>query len=886
MDTPAQYARVAEIYAEVFDLAGDARAARLAELCGGDAALRGWVEELLTADESVRTGDHDPLAELAAAVRDAPAATPRLATGSIAAGRYRIEALAGRGGAGEVYVARDLLVEQTVALKFLSRRLREGGRAEALLHELRLARRVRHPNVCQIFDVGEAEGERFLTMEYVRGDDLAGELERRGRFAPSEALRLAHQLCAGLAAIHQQGIVHGDLKPANIVLDERGDARIVDFGISEARAWHPDGAPVKGDPRALMGTPAYVAPERWRGAPASVASDLYALGLVLYEVFGGRRAIEADSLADFRERHAQTWPPPLSTLAEGVDPRVEAIVERCLAKEPGERPATAVEVARALPGGDVLGGLALAGVLPTAERVAEGGGETPLARPAVSALALLFVVLLAAAARLLPGAHLVEGSNLPREPAALAERAALLLDEIGGRAPASIAYGFGTFGEPPELLFWYRTSPRPLAATAMVTLLDPPLTEPGMVALLFEPTGALRSLVAVGTGAFAGPADFALSRAALFREAGLEVHDFEPGDWWTGFVGRGRAEGWQARSGGVRVSAADEDGRPVYFEAVAAAREPLWVERRSQPRHRRVLGPLAILIALLSLPLTGVLAWRHWRSGSVDRLGARRTTLAVLLLALAHGFTDLVNGGAGVARLPFALGVLQSAALFTLVTWILYAALEPVVRRYWPHGLVSWARLVRGRFDDPILGRDVLVGACLGCLAVLLDALRVMTAERFGAASPLIPTPEQLLALAGPWGALGALLAAALGAIVLAWIQFALLAALTRACDRDAVVLVPIYAAVLAAGATALGGDPWWSAGFQFAFWLIATPVIVRFGFTAMASTAFVFLALTNLPTTLDPTQWYFPTSVAGFALLLALAAFAARAALGGRDAP
>ena len=217
-----------------------------------------------------------------------PSSTPSsipFAPGAIIAGRYRLVSLLGRGGMGEVYRADDLTLDQTVALKFLSADVASDSDRLAQFHaELRIARQVSHKNVCRLYDLGDHEGRRFLTMEYVDGEDLATLLRRIGRLPHDKAVEIARQLCAGIAAAHERGVLHRDLKPANVMIDGDGNVRITDFGLAVAA----------GDVNASRaGTPQYMAPEQLTGGTASVRSDLYALGLILFEMFTGKRVFEA-----------------------------------------------------------------------------------------------------------------------------------------------------------------------------------------------------------------------------------------------------------------------------------------------------------------------------------------------------------------------------------------------------------------------------------------------------------------------------------------------------------------------------------------------------------------------------------------------------------------
>jgi serine/threonine-protein kinase len=210
-------------------------------------------------------------------------------------------------------------------------------------------------------------------MEYIDGEDLASLLRRIGRLPPAKALEVARQLCAGLAAAHDKGVLHRDLKPANIMIDGRGQARIADFGIAVEAT--PDAAATDDS-----GTLAYMAPERFAGKPATVQSDLYALGLILYETYTGKSAFAATTQGEWRRAHTDSAPSSPSAIVPDIEPAVERAILRCLAKDPAKRPASAAQVAAALPGGDPLAAAIAAGETPSPELVAASGEEGTLPR--------------------------------------------------------------------------------------------------------------------------------------------------------------------------------------------------------------------------------------------------------------------------------------------------------------------------------------------------------------------------------------------------------------------------------------------------------------------------------------------------------------------------
>src|SRR5262245_12587020 len=344
--------------------------------------------------------------------------------GAVLAERYRVIGLLGRGGMGEVYRADDLKLGQPVALKFLPHAFaEEKDRLERFYAEVRIARTVSHPNVCRVYDVGEIDGQHYLSMEYVDGEDLASLLKRIGRLPPDKALEISRELCAGLAAAHDRGVLHRDLKPSNVMLDGRGRARITDFGLAVAA-----GEVTEGE---VSGTPAYMAPEQLAGRGTTVRSDLYALGLVLYELYTGRKAFEAATFQEFKHKHAEETPASPSTITPGFDPVVERVILRCLEKDPSARPASASQVAAALPGGDPLAAALAAGETPSPEMVAAAGVEGALA-PAKAwallggSLALLLVILVLAAVSTDLGL-----APLPRSPDALVDRSAAIAEKFG-----------------------------------------------------------------------------------------------------------------------------------------------------------------------------------------------------------------------------------------------------------------------------------------------------------------------------------------------------------------------------------------------------------------------------------------------------------------------
>lgn len=256
------------------------------------------------------------------------------------AGRYELLGKIGRGGMGTVYRARDTLVGDVVALKMLE--LEDSQRKDLLerfRREVRLARRISHPHVARTHDLGEHGGHLFLTMEYVEGEDLQSLLRRERALGAAQAARIALAVCEGLAAAHTAGVVHRDLKPANVLVERGGRVVLTDFGIARAMAGE-----AASRTQGMVGTPMYMSPEQISGGEVEARSDLYAAGLLLYEMLTGEPPFTGDSpMAVAFARLRQ--PPPDPAGRAGVPEALAEVVRRCVAREPEERPSGAFEVA-------------------------------------------------------------------------------------------------------------------------------------------------------------------------------------------------------------------------------------------------------------------------------------------------------------------------------------------------------------------------------------------------------------------------------------------------------------------------------------------------------------------------------------------------------------
>jgi serine/threonine-protein kinase len=297
------------------------------------ALVRRVVERCLERDRNRRyPAARDLLAELQGG---------QLLPGAIIAGRYEVLREAGSGGMGKVYEARDLVLEERVALKTVSGPMDEIAQRR-FLNEIKLARKITHPNIVRVFTFEQWRDQRFIVMEYIDGVGLEQWLKRRGPVPVEEGARLGCGLASGLGKAHDLGIVHRDIKPENILIDSSGSPRILDFGIARLTD---SGITQAG---MTIGSPRYMSPEQVEGKPVDLRSDLYSLGLVLYLVFTGRDAFTGPDMRSVLAQQIQAAPAAPRSLRPDLPLEIERLLERLLAKNPAERPATASEVSAAL----------------------------------------------------------------------------------------------------------------------------------------------------------------------------------------------------------------------------------------------------------------------------------------------------------------------------------------------------------------------------------------------------------------------------------------------------------------------------------------------------------------------------------------------------------
>jgi hypothetical protein len=833
----------------------------------------------------------------------------RFVAGAILVDRYRIIGLLGKGGMGEVYRADDLKLSQPVALKFLPSHLLSDGAALARFHrEVRVARQVSHKNVCRVYDIGEVNGHHFLSMEYIKGEELSSLLRRIGRLPVDKATQLARQICAGLAAAHDAGILHRDLKPANVMVDADGNARILDFGLAGL-------ADEFGDEELAAGTPAYMAPEQLDGKECTVRSDIYSLGLLLYELFTARRAFTADTLGELiKLRRSDATPTTPSSIIKDLDPLIEKVIDRCIQRDPERRPASALQVAAALPGGDPIAAALAAGETPSPEMVAAAPKQGIL-RPAVAGgLLATFLVVLALSCWLTKYTAVYRQTRLDQSPEVLRAHARDIVKRLGyTEQPVDDADGvilkfeylryiadhdksptrwekLRTLG-PGPYRFWYRQSPRYFETFEEIQVDKPALDVSGMTSVYLDMEGRLHWFIGVPPqrepqGDPKGVAPATPDWALLFREAGLEIANFQPvTSTWVPLHAYDSRAAWDGvdpsqPENKIHVEAAGFRGKTVYFETIYPWDQPLRQEQTPESGGDQALTILLIAIILSALVGSLILARRNLRLGRGDRRGATRVALAYFVVRmLLWLFVEHHNGLAGRELVLFFLSV--AMAVFTSIfLWLLYVALEPFVRKRWPGWIISWSRLLAGDYRDPLVGRDILLGAIVGACTMVSTFLATIAPRWIGRPTWLTLTPATADLTAPFLGRFAGQLSAGLFTALISLFLLLLFVAVLRR-ERLALVglwlLVTIMISLISQASLIMIPFSALSA-FLLLF------ALKRFGLLSLSVALFVAHLGVFYPITTEFTAWYATNFTIALVIVLLLGFYGFFVSLGGQS--
>ncbi|NNE65413.1 MAG: serine/threonine protein kinase [Pyrinomonadaceae bacterium] len=911
--------KVKELCDTASGLTGKERQDFLDQQCGDDAELRHEVETLLFSFEETKVTSPEELSKIAKSSDqktwkmdiDAAESMPAggFVAGTVLDDRYRIIGMLGKGGMGEVYKAEDLKIDQTVALKFLPEELAVNEDAlRRFVGEVRNARRVSHENVCRVFDIAETGGKQFISMEFIEGDDLSVLLKRIGRVPSERAIEISQQICLGLNAIHKAGILHRDLKPANIIIDSSGIAKITDFGI----------AGIESEIHGLetrVGTPAYMSPEQITGEDVTQKSDIYSLGLLIYEIFTGKQAVEGNSIEELIEKHQTANPTNASEFVENIEPVVERLINRCLEKDPVDRPDSAVQVALALPGGNPLQVALEAGETPSPEMVAAAPRKGILKLSAALALVSSFIGLFCLSLYFQANHTAQSYAPLEKSPDVLRERAKEILTKFGFSYPVvfatsdfktSVAYDqYQTktkfdddlerlrTGQPFGVYFWYRQSSENPKITNYYKIEEnvPPLATSESAYVKLDVRGRLVELLAVPS-----ESDPQINEKRetdwqkVFTEAGLNLAKFQETDSnaippvfadekrsWTGTLA-------DHKDISVRIEAAALNGEPVYFQVITPW-DADWSNEGEINIGFRIRLILGILITLIGFGGGSLLAYRHFVLKRGDSKGAFKISVFVFLSLVigfainANHFTELESEVSVLVQI-FSLAIAAGTMVF-----VLYIAVEPLVRRHWTDLLISWNRLLAGDFRDPMIGRDILIGALMGCFFRLSFFLSGFLRDLIEQKSLTIDIRQSLTGLSGTSELLEKLIVySATAPVVMGFVILSLLLIIYLLVKRKtaATILFALLFGTLnsAPEIVSRGILP---ALLSFGMIVGISLIVARVGLVAMISTI-IFHNLLWSALTLDTTRFYFVNTIVISVIGLGVALYAFYISLGDQN--
>jgi serine/threonine-protein kinase len=684
------------------------------------------------------------------------------------------------------------------------------------------------------------------------------------------------------------------------MLDGRGQVVMTDFGLAglsdEIR-----GAEIR------SGTPAYMAPEQLAGKEVTAQSDIYSLGLVLYEVFTGKRAFTAEALSALVRGGETSTPSKPSSVVKDLDPAIERVILRCLEPEPRMRPKSALSVAGALPGGDPLAAALAAGETPSPEMVAAAGETAGLPRrPAIACLAVILLGLLGAVALSIRHNALdAMGVDLP--PEVLVQKARETIARFGydsKTADSFYDFDYGNDlikfaeahdkprpnwdqilrGRPSPLEFWYRQSPEPLVANGfhnfplltpgLVDQNDPPRVQSGMIRVQLDPKGRLIVFEAMPPELFTpGSPRPTFDWNLLFSSADLDPSQFQPASpTWNSLSSFDTRAAWTGKWPGtdraLRIEAAAFQGKPVFFRLISDWTEPQRMKDKPASTGKKVAGIVFLVVILAGLIAVLWLARRNHRQGRGDQQGSLRLAKIIFrLMILLWLFSSHLPPGLEV--LMSMLLAVATALFLAALTFVIYLALEPYVRRYWPQAMISWSRLLAGRWRDALVGRDVLFGVLLGVVWILVFKTAQFVNMKVGGA-PDFYNSNYLL---DTRRALGAWLTQVPG-MIFATLQFFLFFLGAKVIFKKdwlaTLAIIVLFTGLRLPGSSHLVLDAITLAVVYFILGLI----VYRFGLVALACAIYTVDLFQSVSFTSDTSAWYFPMTVFCLLSIVALAAY------------
>ena len=749
--TPELWERLKALFNSAIERDSHEREAFIEAACGDNVELKALLSALVRADRASLCSLDKPLADLSGLP------DTFLLPGDLLANRYRILSFIGQGGMGHVYEAEDTVLRQRVALKFLRPEFSDNSLLLHQLHvEVETARRVTHKNVCRVHDIVETKVSsggtlHFITMEFVEGESLARLRSRKETMPTATALSICSQISAGLAAVHGGSVIHRDIKPGNILIDRYGNIKLADFGL--AIDLH------KATTVAFAGTPGYIAPEIVAGGECTELSDIYSLGVVCFELLTGDSPGKgsASQASDLRKAR-----PDLT------DATCRLIVS-CLAPNPAERPPNVIEVLKGIPLDDALDAALARGDIPTPEMVAEAGSDEPIHLWNFLPVFLVVCIALLGIWLVAPYGDFLGYARPVLSPAAMEQKSKNLLHQFGyldSRRAAvfvlsnniSLLDYFSFMKDPNQkqglrwagqgsLLLSYRVSdadsifPTRIRngtgdseESSFASIADPSPVLPGMRMVVVDSNGHLIRLLA-------NPTLGELRRQS--DQNAMWISHRQP-DWQGMLMTTGvDLKSIKEITGSeyvstvppfpfttIRVWRAHYIGHPEFpliVEASAWQDHFDWIavrapwnaspEEKGQPALARIGVPIIILCCLAMAAITARYNLRHRRGDT--RSALRLASISAVFCLLVSGAGWYPGNGSIVERIDWMFLEIESALTIGAGIWLAYVAVEPLARVRIPRLLISSSKLLRGKWDSPLVGKEMILGSTLAVVCCL-----------------------------------------------------------------------------------------------------------------------------------------------------------------------